>query len=34
MARESESGFTVEPVYGPGDPAGWDPEEALGEPGA
>ncbi|MFI1850565.1 methylmalonyl-CoA mutase [Streptomyces sp. NPDC020480] len=33
MARDAESGFPVEPVYGPGEPAGWDPEEALGEPG-
>ncbi|MFC5719079.1 methylmalonyl-CoA mutase [Streptomyces gamaensis] len=33
--RRSESGFTVEPVYGPGDlAAGWDPAERLGEPGA
>ncbi|GGT57300.1 acyl-CoA mutase large subunit family protein [Streptomyces purpureus] len=33
MARESESGLPVEPVYGPGDLAGWDPTEKLGEPG-
>src|SRR5688572_16654062 len=33
-ARESESGFPVRPVYGPGDLSGWDPEVQLGEPGA
>ncbi|MET7901777.1 methylmalonyl-CoA mutase family protein [Streptomyces sp. NPDC005355] len=34
MARESESGFPVEPVYGPDALTGWDPAERLGEPGA
>ncbi|MGW3109968.1 acyl-CoA mutase large subunit family protein [Streptomyces sp. NPDC001091] len=34
MARESESGTPVEPVYGPEALAGWDPEVRLGEPGA
>ncbi|WP_030903593.1 acyl-CoA mutase large subunit family protein [Streptomyces sp. NRRL F-5126] len=40
MAREpgsgrvTESGFPVAPVYGPGDLAGWDAAEKLGEPGA
>ncbi|MFF4716860.1 methylmalonyl-CoA mutase [Streptomyces eurythermus] len=34
MARESESGLPIEPVYGPADLAGWDPERKLGEPGA
>ncbi|MFI1333421.1 methylmalonyl-CoA mutase [Streptomyces sp. NPDC020845] len=33
MARDSESGFPIEPVYGPEALAGRDPEEALGEPG-
>ncbi|MQA96318.1 MAG: methylmalonyl-CoA mutase [Streptosporangiales bacterium] len=33
-ARESESGLPIEPVYGPGQPAGFDPATALGEPGA
>ncbi|MFF8813166.1 acyl-CoA mutase large subunit family protein [Streptomyces pactum] len=33
MARESESGLPIEPVYGPGALAGWDPAERLGEPG-
>lgn len=33
MARESESGLPIEPVYGPQDLAGWDPAEKLGEPG-
>src|SRR4051794_24957728 len=30
---ESESGLPIEPVYGPGSPAGFDPGAALGEPG-
>ncbi|MFD8204363.1 methylmalonyl-CoA mutase family protein, partial [Streptomyces sp. NPDC059701] len=30
----SESGVPIEPVYGPGALAGWDPAERLGEPGA
>ncbi|MFJ9028548.1 methylmalonyl-CoA mutase [Streptomyces sp. NPDC102274] len=36
MARErlTESGLPIEPVYGPGALAGWDPAEKLGEPGA
>ncbi|MFF7469637.1 methylmalonyl-CoA mutase family protein [Streptomyces sp. NPDC008092] len=34
MARESESGLPVEPVYGPGDLAGWDPAGKLGDPGS
>src|SRR5215475_6050606 len=33
MGRESESGLPVEPVYGPGDPPGFDPAVKLGEPG-
>ncbi|MEV7871359.1 methylmalonyl-CoA mutase family protein [Streptomyces sp. NPDC088124] len=32
--RVTESGVPVEPVYGPGALAGWDPAEKLGEPGA
>ncbi len=34
MGRESESGLPIEPVYGPGQPAGFDPAEKLGQPGA
>ncbi|MFJ3763684.1 methylmalonyl-CoA mutase [Streptomyces sp. NPDC090082] len=34
MARESESGLPIEPVYGPDALDGWDPAEQLGEPGA
>ncbi|MFJ8820258.1 methylmalonyl-CoA mutase [Streptomyces sp. NPDC102467] len=34
MARESESGLPIEPVYGPSALEGWDPERQLGEPGA
>ncbi|GHE34302.1 methylmalonyl-CoA mutase [Streptomyces vinaceus] len=30
----TESGSPIEPVYGPGDLTGWDPEVKLGEPGA
>src|ERR1700723_2785203 len=33
MGRESESGLPIEPVYGPGQPAGFNPAEKLGEPG-
>jgi methylmalonyl-CoA mutase, N-terminal domain len=33
MARHSESGFPIEPVYGPDTLAGWDPDDKLGEPG-
>src|SRR3954471_17825964 len=31
--RTAESGFVVEPVYGPASLDGWDPAESLGEPG-
>jgi methylmalonyl-CoA mutase, N-terminal domain len=34
MGRESESGLPLEPVYGPGEPPGFDPAAQLGEPGA
>ncbi|WP_129307213.1 methylmalonyl-CoA mutase family protein [Streptomyces sp. L2] len=34
MARESESGLPIEPVYGPGDLEGWDPGPKLGDPGS
>ncbi|MEU7422679.1 methylmalonyl-CoA mutase family protein [Streptomyces sp. NPDC040750] len=34
MARESESGLPIEPVYGPADLTGWDPAGKLGEPGS
>ncbi|GGV70390.1 methylmalonyl-CoA mutase [Streptomyces longisporoflavus] len=34
MARETESGLPVEPVYGPQDLDGWDPGTKLGAPGA
>ncbi|MFD7296555.1 methylmalonyl-CoA mutase [Streptomyces sp. NPDC059897] len=34
MARESESGLPIEPVYGPAALEGWDPDQKLGEPGA
>ncbi|MFB7540860.1 methylmalonyl-CoA mutase [Streptomyces zaomyceticus] len=34
MARESESGLPIDPVYGPDALDGWDPTEKLGEPGA
>ena len=33
MGRESESGLPIEPLYGPGQPAGFDPAEKLGPPG-
>ncbi|MFE3494915.1 methylmalonyl-CoA mutase [Streptomyces sp. NPDC059175] len=33
MARESESGLPIEPVYGPDALEGWDPAAKLGEPG-
>ncbi|MFJ6655175.1 methylmalonyl-CoA mutase [Streptomyces sp. NPDC091377] len=33
MARESESGLPIEPVYGPEALAEWDPAVRLGEPG-
>ena len=31
--RRSESGFPIEPVYGPDALQGWDPDLNLGEPG-
>src|SRR6516225_9258065 len=34
MRRESESGLPLEPLYGPGEPPGFDPAAQLGEPGA
>ena len=34
MARMSESGEPIEPVYGPKALAGFDPNRDLGEPGA
>jgi methylmalonyl-CoA mutase N-terminal domain/subunit len=34
MTRESESGMPIEPVYEPAALEGFDPERALGEPGA
>jgi methylmalonyl-CoA mutase, N-terminal domain len=33
MGRQSESGLPVEPVYGPGQPPGFDPVTQLGSPG-
>ena len=33
MGRQSESGLPVEPVYGPGEPPGFDPAAQLGLPG-
>jgi methylmalonyl-CoA mutase N-terminal domain/subunit len=33
MGRQSESGLPVEPVYGPGEPPGFDPVTQLGQPG-
>jgi len=33
MARESESGLPIQPVYGPEALEGWDPAEKLGQPG-
>ncbi|WP_043265770.1 methylmalonyl-CoA mutase family protein [Streptomyces sp. CT34] len=33
MARYSESGLPLEPVYGPEALAGWDPAQRLGRPG-
>lgn len=30
----TESGIPIEPVYGPEDLTGWDPEAELGQPGA
>ncbi|KOG66617.1 methylmalonyl-CoA mutase, partial [Streptomyces varsoviensis] len=34
MARETESGLPIEPVYGPEALADWDAADILGEPGA
>jgi methylmalonyl-CoA mutase N-terminal domain/subunit len=34
MARHSESGRPIEPVYGPAALEGWDPGARLGEPGS
>lgn len=34
MARESESGLPIEPVYGPDALHDWDAAEKLGDPGA
>lgn len=34
MARHSESGRPIEPVYGPAALQDWDPSEKLGEPGS
>ncbi|MEV4443149.1 methylmalonyl-CoA mutase family protein [Streptomyces sp. NPDC049577] len=33
MARSTESGLPVQPVYGPEALAGWDPADRLGAPG-
>ncbi len=33
MARQTESGLPIEPVYGPSALADWDAQEQLGEPG-
>ncbi|WP_255955664.1 methylmalonyl-CoA mutase family protein, partial [Streptomyces odontomachi] len=33
MARESQSGLPIEPVYGPDDLKDWDAAEKLGAPG-
>ncbi len=33
MARQTESGLPIEPVYGPQALAGWDAQQQLGEPG-
>ena len=32
--RASESGFPIEPVYGPDALSGFDPATSLGEPGS
>ncbi|MFG2945015.1 acyl-CoA mutase large subunit family protein [Streptomyces adustus] len=34
MARDSESGLPIEPVYGPETTTGWDPARQLGDPGS
>ncbi|MEV7020981.1 methylmalonyl-CoA mutase family protein [Kitasatospora sp. NPDC093558] len=31
--RRAESGFPIEPLYGPESLAGWDPDARLGQPG-
>lgn len=31
--RTTDSGIEIEPVYGPDDLTGWDPQEKLGSPG-
>jgi len=33
-SRPSESGFPIEPVYGPESLDAWDPAESLGDPGS
>jgi methylmalonyl-CoA mutase, N-terminal domain len=33
MGRQSESGLPFEPVYGPGEPPGFEPADKLGVPG-
>ena len=33
MARQTESGLPIEPVYGPQALTGWDAQQQLGEPG-
>jgi methylmalonyl-CoA mutase N-terminal domain/subunit len=33
MEGVSESGLPVQPVYGPGEPTGFDPADQLGQPG-
>jgi methylmalonyl-CoA mutase, N-terminal domain len=33
MERQTESGLPLEPVYRPGEPAGFDPAAQLGDPG-
>ena len=33
VSAETESGTPFQPVYGPEDLAGFDPDQALGEPG-
>ncbi|GHF48319.1 methylmalonyl-CoA mutase [Streptomyces mashuensis] len=34
MARSTESGLPIRPVYGPENLAGWDPADRLGTPGS
>src|SRR5438094_6279323 len=34
MARQTESGLPIEPVYGPESLNGWDPATKLGDPGS